>query len=230
MGEQRVFVWDLSTRLFHWLLAAAVTGAVVTGLQGGALMDWHGRFGLSIVGLLAFRLVWGFVGSTYARFIQFFPTPGKVAAYWRGQWRGEGHNPLGALSVFGLLALLAVQVASGLVGNDDIVFSGPLADLVTKDISNRLTGFHQLLSNALYALVALHVVAVLFYTRRKKRSLIRPMITGWKDNAQGESARGGGIVAFAVAVVVAASAVYGASGVWLPAPPPAPKAAETPNF
>ena len=82
MGEQRVFVWDLSTRLFHWLLAAAVTGAVVTGLQGGALMDWHGRFGLSIVGLLAFRLVWGFVGSTYARFIQFFPTPGKVAAYW----------------------------------------------------------------------------------------------------------------------------------------------------
>ena len=92
MGEQRVFVWDLSTRLFHWLLAAAVTGAVVTGLQGGALMDWHGRFGLSIVGLLAFRLVWGFVGPTYARFIQFFPTPGKVAAYWRGQWRGEGHN------------------------------------------------------------------------------------------------------------------------------------------
>jgi cytochrome b len=193
MGEQRVFVWDLPTRLFHWLLAAAVTGAVVTGLQGGALMDWHGRFGLSIVGLLAFRLVWGFVGSTYARFIQFFPTPGKVAAYWRGQWRAEGHNPLGALSVFGLLALLAVQVASGLVGNDDIVFSGPLADLVTKDISNRLTGFHQLLSNALYALVALHVAAVLFYTRRKKRSLIKPMITGWKDNAQGESARGGGM-------------------------------------
>ncbi len=68
MGHKRALVWDLPTRLFHWLLVAAVAGAVVTGLQGGAMMDWHGRFGLSIVGLLAFRLVWGFFGSTYARF------------------------------------------------------------------------------------------------------------------------------------------------------------------
>ena len=77
MGEQRVFVWDLSTRLFHWLLAAAVTGAVVTGLQGGALMDWHGRFGLSIVGLLAFRLVWGFVGRPTPALFNSFRRPAK---------------------------------------------------------------------------------------------------------------------------------------------------------
>lgn len=229
MDDKRVFVWDLPTRLFHWLLAAAVIGAVVTGQQGGAMMDWHGRCGLSIVGLLAFRLVWGITGSTYARFAQFFPTPGNVAAYLRGEWRGEGHNPVGALSVFLMLALLTVQVATGLVGNDDIAFSGPLMDLVTKNFSNRMTGIHQMLANVIYVLVPLHVVAILIYARFKKQYLVRPMLTGWKDNAQGESARGGGLVALAVALVIAAAAVYGASGAWL-APPPAPAAGETPNF
>lgn len=229
MAKKRAFVWDLPTRLFHWLLAAAVIGAVATGLQGGALMDWHGRFGLSIVGLLAFRLVWGIAGSTYARFAQFFPRPDKLAAYLRGEWRGEGHNPLGALSVFGLLALLTAQAATGLVGNDNIAFSGPLNDLVTKNFSNRMSGVHYLLSNVLYALVALHIGTILIYSRIKKRDLVRPMITGWKDDAQGESAQGGGLVALAVSLVVATAAVYGASGAWL-APPPTPAAGETPDF
>lgn len=229
MNATRIRVWDLPTRLFHWLLAAAVVAAVITGLRGGALMDWHGRIGLFIVGLLAFRLVWGFAGSTYARFGHFFPTPGKIAAYLRGEWRGEGHNPLGALSVFGLLALLTAQVATGLVGNDDITFTGPLSDLVTKDLSNRMTGIHHLLTNVLYVLVALHVGAILFYAHAKKQNLVRPMVTGWKAGGEGESARGGGAVAFIVALLAAACFVYGASGAWLPPPPPA-AAVETPDF
>ncbi len=230
MNGVRMLVWDFPTRIFHWLLAGAVIGAIVSGLQGGAMMDWHSRFGLTIAGLLAFRIVWGILGSTYARFAQFFPSPGKVGAYIRGEWRGHGHNPIGALSVFGLIGLLAVQVATGLFSNDDIAFSGPLSDLVTKSVSNRLAGIHELLVNALVFLVALHVGAIVFYTRVKKENLVRPMITGWKDGAQGESARGGGWLALAVALVVAAAAVYGASGAWLPAPPPAPKGVETPNF
>jgi len=229
MNGKRIRVWDLPTRLFHWLLAAAVVAAVSTGLLGGALMDWHGRIGLFIVGLLAFRLVWGIVGSTYARFVHFFPTPGKVAAYLRGEWRGEGHNPLGALSVFGLLALLTAQVATGLVGNDDITFRGPLFDLVTKDLSNRMTGIHYLLSNVLYVLVALHVAAILFYAHARKQNLVRPMLTGWKEGGEGESARGGGLVAFVAALSVAGAIVYGASGAWMPPPPP-PAAVETPDF
>lgn len=229
MGYKRAFVWDLPTRLFHWLLVGAVAGAVVTGLQGGAMMDLHGRFGLSIVGLLCFRLTWGFFGSTYARFAQFLPTPSKLAAYTKGQWRGEGHNPLGALSVLILLALLCAQAATGLISNDDIAFSGPLTNLVTANVSNRMTGVHHLLANAIYVLVGLHIGAIAFYTRFKRQSLVRPMVTGWKQDALGESARGGGIGAFAVAVALSALAVYGASGIWL-APPPPPAAGETPNF
>lgn len=229
MGHKRALVWDLPTRLFHWLLVAAVAGAVVTGLQGGAMMDWHGRFGLSIVGLLAFRLVWGFFGSTYARFAQFLPTPRKLATYSKGQWRGEGHNPLGALSVIGILGLLLVQVATGLISNDDIAFSGPLTDLVTASVSNRMTGVHHLLANVIFVVVGLHIGAVAFYTLFKRQSLVRPMFTGWKEDAQGESARGGGVGALIVSVALAAATVYGASGVWLAQPPP-PAAGETPNF
>ena len=229
MGHKRALVWDLPTRLFHWLLVAAVAGAVVTGLQGGAMMDWHGRFGLSIVGLLAFRLVWGFFGSTYARFAQFLPTPRKLATYSKGQWRGEGHNPLGALSVIGILGLLLVQVATGLISNDDIAFSGPLTDLVTASVSNRRTGVHHLLAHVIFVVVGLHIGAVAFYTLFKRQSLVRPMFTGWKEDAQGESARGGDVGALIVSVALAAAAVYGASGVWLAQPPP-PAAGETPNF
>jgi cytochrome b len=229
MNGERIRVWDLPTRLFHWLLVAAVVAAVVTGQLGGNLIDWHGRIGLFIVGLLAFRLVWGVVGSTYARFLQFLPTPGKIGAYLRGQWHGEGHNPLGALSVFGLLALLTAQVGTGLFANDDITFVGPLFDLVGKNLSNRLTGIHYLVSNAIYVLIALHVAAIAFYGHVRKQNLVRPMLTGWKDGT-GESATGGGALALILALAVAGAAVYGASGAWLPAPPPPPPAAETPSW
>jgi hypothetical protein len=111
MNRQRIRLWDLPTRLFHWLLVILVLASFISGKIGGNAMDWHGKFGLAILGLLTFRLVWGIVGSTYARFASFFPTPASVLAYLRGQWRGVGHNPLGALSVFGLLVLLAFQVA-----------------------------------------------------------------------------------------------------------------------
>ena len=115
-------IWDLPLRLYHWLLAVAVSAAIVTGELGGGLIDWHGRIGLFVLGLLVFRLLWGFVGTTHARFSQFFPTPGKLLAYLKGQWQGHGHNPLGALSVLALLGVLATLVGAGLFANDDIAF------------------------------------------------------------------------------------------------------------
>ena len=230
MNGNRIRLWDLPTRLFHWSLALAVAAAVVTGQLGGALMDWHGRIGLFIVGLLAFRLVWGVAGSTYARFAHFFPTPAALRAYLRGEWRGEGHNPLGALSVFGLLMLLTAQAATGLVGNDDITFTGPLFDLVGKAASNRMTGLHHLLSDVLTGFVALHVLAIAYYARVRRQRLVGPMITGWKDGAAGDSARGGGLVALALALAFAAATVHAASGGWLPPPPAPPPATETPSW
>jgi len=229
MKRQDYRLWDLPTRLFHWSLALAVAAASVSGQLGGGLMSWHGRIGLLIVGLVAFRLAWGLVGSTYARFRQFFPTPGAVRAYLRGDWRGEGHNPVAALSVLGLLGLLAAQVASGLFSNDDIAFTGPLYDLAGKALSNRLTAVHHLLSKVLYLLVALHLGAIAFYGLVRGQNLLRPMLTGRKDG-QGEPAQGGGIMALAVALAVAAMAVHGAGGGWMRPPPAPPPAASTPDF
>ncbi len=228
MNSTRFRLWDLPIRIFHWALVLGIAAAFVSGQLGGNLIDVHGKIGIVVVGLIVFRLVWGVLGSTYARFAQFFPTPAKISAYLRGEWHGEGHNPLGAFSVFGLLSLVALQVGTGLFSNDDIAFVGPLFDLVSKDLSNRLTGIHQLLSNALLALVVLHVAAIGFYGRVKKQNLLMPMITGWKEG-HGESARGGGLVALVVALIIAAGAIYGASGAWLPEPP-APPPAETPNW
>lgn len=226
-SKRRIRVWDLPTRIFHWLLTIGVVACFISGKVGGNAMDWHGRFGLAVLGLLAFRLAWGVLGSTYARFANFLPTPTSVRAYLRGQWRGVGHNPLGSLSVFGLLGLLALQVGSGLFGNDDIAFQGPLYSLVSKDWSDRISGLHELSVNLLIALVILHLVAIVFYARVRKDNLVKPMLTGWKDveGDTGKAAAGGGPAGFVVALLIALAAVYGGSGLWLPAPPAAPVAA-----
>lgn len=229
-SKKRILVWDLPTRLFHWLLVVAVVGLVVSGKVGGNLIDWHGKIGLLVLGLVVFRLVWGIVGSTYARFCQFFPTPAKIATYLKGGWQAPGHNPLGAFSVFALLGVLIFQLLTGLVANDDIAFVGPLYDLVGRDLSNLATGWHHLSVNLLIALVVLHLAAIMFYAHVKKDNLVKPMVRGWKEVDQGESARGGGALALVVALVIALAAVFAASGVWLPEPPPPPAAVETPAW
>ncbi len=228
MNSKRIHLWDLPTRLFHWLLAVAVAAALISAEIGGNLMDWHGRIGLLIVGLLAFRLVWGVLGSTYARFAHFFPSLTRIRSYLSGEWRGEGHNPLGALSVFALLGILLFQVISGVFANDDIAFTGPLFDLVGKDWSDTLSGWHHEIGELVLPLIGLHIAAILFYVHIKKQNLVKPMITGWKEG-EGESAKGGGWLAFVVALAIALAAVYGASGVWLKQPQ-VPVGVETPKF
>lgn len=215
--SNRVRVWDLPTRLFHWTLLVLVVAAFVTGEIGGNAMAWHGWTGLGILGLIVFRVVWGFVGSTYARFSHFVRGPGAIHAYLRGEWLGLGHNPLGALSVLGLLALVAFQVGTGLFSNDDIAFRGPLQTLVSDAISNQLTGWHHLGKNLLIALVALHVGAVVFYVRVKKHNILKPMVLGWAEG-QGDDAKGGGFVALVIAILIASTAVVVASGAFLPPP------------
>jgi cytochrome b len=217
---QRIVIWDLPTRLFHWLLVICVVGAFVASNIGGNAMVWHGRFGLMVVGLLAFRIVWGFTGSSYARFTGFVKGPSAIKDYLRGEWHGEGHNPIGALSVLALLATLILLVFTGLFSNDDIAFEGPLYALVSKELSDSLVGFHRLIEPLIIALVVAHIGAIGYYAKFKKNNLITPMVRGWKDVETGESARGGGPIAFVVALVIALVVVFGASGVWLPEPPP----------
>ena len=232
MSLERIKLWDLPTRLFHWLLVVLIIAAVVTAKIGGNAMDWHGRIGLSILGLIAFRLTWGFIGSYHSRFVSFWPKPSSVRAYLRGDWQGTGHNPLGALSVIALLSLISVQVLTGLFSNDDIAFNGPLFNLVSKELSDQLTGLHKLSISVLMALIVLHLGAIAFYTVLKKDNLVKPMITGWKDVGPIEARReksinGGGVIAFAVALLIALGAVYVGSGTWIPQSP-GPSQSSTP--
>ena len=222
MTTHRIRLWDLPTRIFHWSLVLLVTASVISAKIGGNMMAWHERSGLAIIGLLTFRLVWGFVGSTYARFAHFVRGPRTIIAFLRGQWHGVGHNPLGALSVLAMLALLLAQALSGLFANDDIAFNGPLYALVSKAESNALTSWHHRAEYALYALVGLHVATVALYTWWKKESLVPPMVTGTKkvNRAEFRSAAGGGIVALTFALAISGTAVWAANGGFVPPPPP----------
>ncbi len=222
MQERSIRLWDLPTRLFHWVLAVAVAAAFATGLTGGNWMEWHGRLGILIVGLLAFRLLWGLMGSTYARFGQFVPGPSALRAYLRGDWQGVGHNPLGALSVLTLLGLLSFQVLSGLFANDDIAFAGPLRDLVAKEPSDWLSGLHRQVIWVLGGLIGLHVGAVLFHSYIRKDDLLSPMLGGRKKVAVSGApdAAGGGWLALIAALGFAGLAMWLADGGLLPAPTP----------
>jgi cytochrome b len=230
-GARRILLWDLPLRVFHWSLVASVTTAVVTGELGGAWMVWHGRAGLLIVGLLVFRIVWGVVGSATSRFTHFAPSPASVLTYLRGRWRGVGHNPLGALSVFALLGLLALQATTGLFGNDDIAFAGPLNHLVDDTLGSRVTGWHRLLAYGLFVLMGLHLLAIAFHVVVKRHRLIRPMITGLSDIDAGtpvpRPARGRGRFALLAAVSLAAAGVLVLARVGdAPAPVSPPPAAD----
>lgn len=177
----RVRVWDLPIRLFHWILALAVIGQLATGLSGA--MEWHFRIGYLVLALLLFRLAWGFVGGHWSRFGAFLYSPGSLFAYLRGEAQPHhlvGHTPLGALSVFALLALLALQVASGLVADDEISASGPLTRYVSNATVSLASAWHVFAKWIVLALVVLHVLAVLFYVTVRRQHLVGPMVSGDK--------------------------------------------------
>lgn len=182
----QVRIWDLPTRLFHWSLTLAVFGALGTAWIGGNAMVWHMRCGLAVLALLLFRVIWGLVGGRWSRFTRFIYTPAALRRYLRGDLRtGDhfeaGHNPLGALSVFGLIGFLAVQVATGLVADDEIAIQGPLNRYVSTDSGLAATSWHRDYGQwIVLALVLLHIAAIAYYLLRKKTNLIRPMITGDK--------------------------------------------------
>lgn len=210
----RIKVWDLPLRVFHWALVVCIIGSFVTENLGGNAMEWHGRCGLAILGLLTFRLVWGFVGPTPARFASFLRGPAAIRAYLQGRWRGVGHSPLGALSVVALLATLLALSLTGLFANDDILFEGPLYRLVDKELSDRITSIHKWFEPVILTLVGLHLAAIAFYGWVKKQPLVRAMITGWGEGEQIAAApsTGGGPLAFLFAVAVAVAVVVVANG------------------
>lgn len=171
-------VWDLPLRATHWALVLCVAGSWATHYAGAGWSQWHARCGYAVLVLVVFRVLWGFVGTRHARFASFLRGPGAVLAYLRGGRAGAGHNPLGALSVLALLALLLLQAATGLFANDEIAFTGPFYGWAQGDWSGRLTSLHHRNADWLLALISLHVAAVLWYGLVQKRALVRAMLTG----------------------------------------------------
>ena len=180
-----VRIWDLPTRVFHWALFVCVVGLIITGNIGGNLMTWHFRLGYCVMTLLLFRIVWGLIGGKWSRFGSFIYAPSTVIAYLKGQGKPEhsaGHNPLGAGSVFALLAFLAAQVGTGLISDDEITNQGPLARFVSNASVSLANWWHKDVGKwVIAALIVLHVAAILFYLHKKKENLIKPMLHGDKQ-------------------------------------------------
>jgi cytochrome b len=214
MPTSLVRVWDLPTRLFHWLLASAVIALFVTAKMGA--MDWHFRLAYATLTLLLFRLVWGLVGGHWSRFRAFVYSPSTLIRYLKGQGTAAheaGHTPTGALSVFALLLLLLIQVGTGLFSDDEIAASGPLTALVSEKWVSLASWWHTSVGQpALIALVVAHIAAIAYYHWRKHVNLVRPMITGDKtlDSTMPASRDDAGRRILALVIVLVCSAA-----VWL---------------
>ena len=172
-------VWDLPIRLFHWLL----TGLIVFSWWSVKFhhTDWHIWSGIAILTLLVFRLLWGFFGSSTARFANFVRGPRAIRAYLRdnSSWRMAGHTPLGALSVVAMLVAVAVQVGLGLISTEpDGLYEGPLAQLVSLDTTDTARDLHEYWFYIVLALIVMHVGAIVYYRLVHSQKLLKGMIAG----------------------------------------------------
>jgi len=177
----RVRVWDVPTRLVHWLIVLLFGASWWTGETGR--MDYHRYSGYLLFGLVSFRVYWGFAGGSTARFSQFLRGPGVAWGYLRGRWETlPGHNPIGALSVIGLLGLLAAQIVLGLFAVDvDGIESGPLSSHVSFEVGRVCAKLHHQVFDVLLAFIIVHIVAVLFYVFVKKQNLLTAMFHGRRE-------------------------------------------------
>lgn len=211
-GTSRIPVWDFPTRLFHWSLVALIAFCWWSAEE--EYLEWHLWSGYAVLFALLFRLLWGVVGSSTARFTAFIRGPRKVFAYLKNSrgWRVAGHSPLGALSVIGLLAVIALSVATGLVlFEDDGFIAGPLASLVNEEISDEAEDLHELLFNVLLGLIGLHIAAILYYRLVHRKRLVRAMLTGFGDYPTGTPP----MVAASAARAIACALIAAAGTYWI---------------
>lgn len=213
-----VRVWDLPTRVFHWSIVLLF--AMSWWSAENNAMDWHRLFGLIILGLLLFRLIWGFAGGSTARFSAFVRSPRAAISYLRTNGpRRAGHNPLGGYSVIAMLLMLVTQVVTGLFAVDvDGIDSGYLSHLVSFSEGRLASDIHEISFNVLLVLISLHVLTILFYLVVRRRNLVGPMITGadhQMDTTEGALTHAG-LAPFLVSVALAGGIAWWVSkGLWL---------------
>jgi cytochrome b len=189
-----VLVWDVPTRLFHWILVLLVALAWVTGEAEGSMFVVHKLAGYGVAVLLVFRLMWGFAGSRHSRFSDFVRPWREVFTHVKGMLslrpaRTLGHNPLGGWMALVLLLVLAAQVGTGLFASDDGL-GGPLAGTVAAGTAHAIAELHEGLSGTLLGLIGLHVVGVLVESLLTRDNLVRAMLTGRKAVTPGQAEAG----------------------------------------
>lgn len=211
-GRAWIAVWDRPVRIVHWLFVILIAASWWTARQ--EMMEWHYRSGIALVGLVVFRIVWGLIGSSTARFAGFVRGPGTILSYLRGRTESPiGHNPLGALGVLALLAMMSVQIGLGLFAADeDGLDSGPLAHLIDGDLAEEIAEWHEWTFEMLLAAIALHVAAIAYYLLVKRRDLVTPMFAGVVEAPEGaEPLKGAGVVRFVIAAAIAFAAMWAVS-------------------
>lgn len=226
MAEERRLVWDLPLRIFHWLLVLSLGGLWATGEAGFEWLEYHMYLGYFTLGLIVFRVIWGFVGPRHARFSNFLAGPSAIWRYARGLGAGTmiqtaGHNPLGGISVIVMLVLVSVQIGTGLFTSDDILYTGPYNGAVSTDLAEELSTLHAQNFNIILIAVALHIIAIAFYFLVKKQNLVGAMFHGKKPAShvpEHEAITKSEIVKAVIVIVISAALVY-----WFinaaPAPP-----------
>ena len=213
-SQRRLRIWDLPLRVFHWSLVACVAGAFLSielAEDNPAFMPWHKSFGLAVLSLLLFRLVWGFVGGSHARFSHFVKGPAAILDYLR-QFKSHrtpwiGHNPLGALSVLAMLASLLVQAGSGFLMSK----WGLLLPIVGESAMHLVRELHEANPGLLVALVALHLAAIAYYAIVRHDNLVHPMLSGKRKipaDLPAEDSQGGSPLLGGLILALAALAVY----------------------
>lgn len=183
--SQRVRIWDIWIRLFHWTLAFAVVFLLISGTTGWQFYEWHRNVGEAVLALILFRLCWGVVGSGNARLLPLLASPFKAMQHLGHVARGNveperGHNAAGGWAVLGMLLLILFQAVSGLfIADEDELQEGAFYGVLSSDASDRLMQLHYLNADILKAVIALHLIMVLIYAIRASQNLFKPMVTGW---------------------------------------------------
>ena len=188
--KNKTLIWDVPVRLFHWLLVIAI-GYCWYSVEILEDMDHHFIAGYCVLTLIIFRIVWGFIGTKHARFKAFMYSPKTIFTYACTLLSKKpksqdtpayvGHNPLGALSVFALLFVVALQAITGLFSDDEYYTFGPLNDYISRSLASLMTEIHYTNFNIILGFVGLHICAILFYVLFKKENLITAMFTGKKS-------------------------------------------------
>ncbi len=185
--EKHYPIWDLPTRLFHWILVIACATAWITYELGE--MEYHSWCGYTVLTLILFRIVWGFWGSVHSRFADFITHPKAAIHYMQGRLPVKaGHSPLGGAAVAAMLMIIFMQAVTGLFNSDEIFFDGPYFHAIDRELAGTLGALHETLFNVLLFLVVLHISAIAFYQLKLKKKLIVAMFTGYHPELSGASA------------------------------------------